>query len=100
MRKHQRPNFQPFFRVQEIKYDESAVNIYITTHIIREMIDRGLFHLDSIAIPVTSELSLLSMDLHLTDDRTKPHICRGFPISGFPRSLTDEEPLKRTSMLV
>jgi len=54
-------------------------------------------HLESIVIPVTSESALLSVDLHLTNDRMKPTLCTGFPISGFPRSLADGEPLKRTS---
>ncbi|KAF1996801.1 hypothetical protein P154DRAFT_565860 [Amniculicola lignicola CBS 123094] len=97
MRKHQRPNFQPFLVVQEINRSESAQEILITARIIDDMINRGLFRLDSIAIPVSSESSLLSMDLHLTDDRMKPHICCGFPISGFPRSLADGEHLKRTT---
>ncbi|KAI8938298.1 hypothetical protein NX059_005951 [Plenodomus lindquistii] len=97
IRKHQRPNFQPYFHVKEVKHEESAQDIYITARVIREMIDRGLFHLGSIAIPVTSESSLLSINLHLTDDRMKPHIHPGFPISGFPRSVADGEPLKRAS---
>ncbi|KAF2134377.1 hypothetical protein P153DRAFT_402048 [Dothidotthia symphoricarpi CBS 119687] len=99
IRKHQRPHFQPFFQVQEVKHNQSAQKIYITAHIVHEMIDRGLFHLDSIVMPVTSEASLLSIDLHLTDDRRKRHVCYGFPISGFPRSLADGEPLKRTASI-
>lgn len=97
IRKHQRPNFQPFFHVKEVKHEESAQDIYITARAIYEMNDRGLFHLEYIAIPVTSESSLLSIDLHLTDDSMKPHVRHGFPISGFPRSLADGEPLKKTT---
>lgn len=97
IRKHQRPNFQPFFHVKEVKHEESAQDIYITARVVHEMTDRGLFHLESIVIPVTSESSLLSIDLHLTDDRMKPHVRPGFPISGFPRSLADGEPLKKAT---
>lgn len=92
LRKHQGPNFQPFFRIQEVKQNQSAQKVHIKVHVIHEMIDRGLFNLESIVIPVTSEASLLSMDLHLVNDR-----CSGFPISGFPRSLADGEPLKRAT---
>jgi len=97
IRKHQRPSFQPFFHVKEVKHEESAQDIFITAKIIHEMIDRGLFYLESVAIPMTSESSLLSIDLHLTDDRMKPHVRPGFPISGFPRILADGEPLKKSS---
>jgi len=97
IRKHQRPSFQPFFHVKEVKHEESAQDIFITAKIIHEMIDRGLFYLESVAIPMTSESSLLSIDLHLTDDRMKPHVRPGFPISGFPRILADGEPLKKST---
>jgi hypothetical protein len=62
---------------------------------ISEMIDLGLFNLGSIAIPVTTDTAILSIDLHLAND---PHLCSGCPISGFPRNLSDGEPLKRASM--
>ena len=99
IRKHQKPNFQPFFRVQEVKYIESAQNIYVTDSIIREMTDRGLFYLGTIVIPVTSKSSLLSMDLHMTENLRNSPKCLGFPISGFPRSLADSEPLMKASKL-
>jgi hypothetical protein len=56
------------------------------------MIDLGQFNLGSIAIPVTMETSMLSIDLHLS---TEAHLSSGCPISGFPRNLSDGEPLKR-----
>jgi hypothetical protein len=77
--------------------DDTSQCIDITTQTIREMSDRGLFHLNSIVIPVTSEEAVVSIDLHLTDDRTMWRGKSGFPISGFPRLLADGEPLKMTS---
>lgn len=97
MRKRQLPSFRPFFRVQEVKRQETAQNIYITPKIISEMIDIGLFNLGSVAIPVSSHSALLAIDIHLTNDKTRPHLCCGFPISGFPRTLADGEALKRAS---
>ena len=99
MLRHQKTHFQPFFRVQEVRYIESAQEIYVTATIIREMTNRGFFHLGSIAIPVTSESSLLSMDLHMSENPMNPRVCLGFPISGFPRSLANGEPLKKDSKL-
>ena len=78
-------------------HDESAQNVLVTANIIHEMIDRGLFRLESIVIPMTLENSLLAMDLHLVDNRMKPGVGDSFPISGFPRRLSDDEALKRAS---
>jgi hypothetical protein len=77
--------------------DDASQCIHVTTQTIREMTDRGLFHLDSIVIPVTSDEAVVSIDLHLTDDRTMRRGKSGVPISGFPRLLADGETLKRTS---
>jgi hypothetical protein len=78
-------------------HDEASQCIHVTTQTIREMTDRGLFHLDSIVIPVSSEEAVVSIDLHLNDDRAMRRGQSGFPISGFPRLLADGEPLKKTS---
>jgi hypothetical protein len=77
--------------------DDTTQCIHITTQTIREMKDRGLFDLNSIVIPVTSEDAAISIDLHLTDGRSTRRGQRGLPISGFPRLLADGETLKRTS---
>ncbi|CAN9312297.1 unnamed protein product [Alternaria alternata] len=98
IRKHQTPYFQPFFRIQEAMRDESSQCIQVETQTIRDMTERGLFRLDSVVIPVTSEGAEVSIDLHLTDDRTR-HGQRGLPISGFPRHLADGEPIKKTTSL-
>lgn len=75
--------------------DAASQCIHVTTQNIREMTERGLFCLDSIVIPVTSEEAVVTIDLHLTDDRAR-HSQSGLPISGFPRVLVDAEPLKKT----
>jgi hypothetical protein len=85
--------------VQEVNHDETAVFIQLTSQIIREMTDRGLFCLNSIAIPLTSDVSVVSIDLYLVDERSSQRRLPGVPISGFPRSLSDGDSLslKRTS---
>jgi hypothetical protein len=77
--------------------DDTAQFISVTTQAIREMSDRGLFRLDSIVIPVSSEDAEVSIVLHLNDDRTLRRGRYGFPISGFPRRLADGESPKGTS---
>jgi hypothetical protein len=77
-------------------HDDASQCIPITTQTIREMIDRGLFHLESIVIPVTTEEAVVMIDLHLNDDRATRRGRSGIPISGFPRLLADGEPLKKT----
>ncbi|KAF1847324.1 uncharacterized protein K460DRAFT_278260 [Cucurbitaria berberidis CBS 394.84] len=93
--KFKRRNFQPFFRVHEVTHDENAQDIQLGHDILEDMIEVLDFRMDTITIPVTSESALVSIDLHLTDDAMKPELRNGFPISGFPRSLADDEPLKR-----
>lgn len=77
--------------------DDTSQCIHVTTQTIRDMTDRGLFHLNSIVIPVSSEEAVVSINLHLTYDRTMRRGQSGLPISGFPRFLADGESLKRTS---
>jgi hypothetical protein len=77
--------------------DDASQCIYVTTQTIRDMTDRGLFHLESIVIPVVSEESVVLIDLHLNDDRVPRRGRSGFPISGFPRLLAEGDTLKRTS---
>lgn len=95
IRKHQLPHFQPFFLVQEVMCDEAAQHIYITQENIREMTERGLFHLQSIVIPVTSEKAIVTIHLHLKDEQVIRRSQSGFAISGFPRELADGELLKK-----
>lgn len=84
--------------MQEVNHDETAVFVQLKPQIIREMTDRGLFCLESIAIPLTSDVSVVSIDLHLFDEHSNSRGRPGVPISGFPRSLSDEDALslKRT----
>jgi hypothetical protein len=79
---------QPDFRIQECMSDESE-RIYVTRQIVREMTERGLFHLDSVMIPMSNEESFISIDLHLTGNTR-------YPISGFPRLLADGDVLRKT----
>lgn len=75
-------------QTQEIELDRT---------VLENMIDSRFFHVQPIEIPVTTESALLAIDLHLTNDSIKEDLLTGFPISGFPRSLADDEPLNRTS---
>lgn len=59
------------------------------------MTERGLFHLESIVIPVTSEEAIVTIHLHLKDERVIRRSQSGFAISGFPRVLADGELLKK-----
>jgi two-component SAPR family response regulator len=77
-------------------HDEKSQCIYVTSQIIRDMTERGLFFLDSIVIPVTSEGAEVSIDLHLNVNCTTQQASSGLPISGFPRLLADGEPMKKT----
>ncbi|KAJ8114147.1 hypothetical protein OPT61_g3904 [Boeremia exigua] len=95
IRRHQQPNFQPFFLIQEALCDETSQCIEFTTETIHKMTDRGLFHLDSVVIPVTSEEAVVSIDLQLTNNRGLRRDQTGHPISGFPRILADGELLKK-----
>lgn len=61
---------------------------------IQNMIQRGSFEWGKLAIRVTSENAIVSIDLHL-NDRGGYSQQYPLPISGFPRSLADAEPLKR-----
>jgi hypothetical protein len=95
IRKHQLPHFQPFFLVQESMRDEAAQYIHITQVNIREMTERGLLHLESIVIPVTSEEAIVTIHLHLNNEQAILRSQSGFAISGFPRVLADGEHLKK-----
>lgn len=94
MQKHQLGSFQPYFHIREIKYGEKVQNVLITSTIISGMTDRGFFDVGSIVIPVTEQTGIISINLHLTDDKSNSQP-NGLPISGFPRSLADVDPLKR-----
>lgn len=97
MQRHQLHSFQPYFKIQETKHGESAQYVHLTREIIGGMIDTGYFSVGSIVIPVSKDSGLVSINLHLTNDKRKPHPFSGFPISGFPRNLAEGDPIKRTS---
>lgn len=94
MKKHQLPHFQPFFRIQESMRDDTTQCVHIAAQTVRDMTERGLFHLDSVVIQLSSEDAIVSIHLQLTSDRPQPD-SPGFPISGFPRQLADADTLKR-----
>ena len=100
MQRHQLHSFQPYFKLQEVKQNEKAQTITITQEIISMMINTGYFSVGSIVIPVSKEAAFVAINLHLSNDKKKPHPYSGFPISGFPRSLADGETLKKTSKYV
>jgi hypothetical protein len=90
--------FQPYFRIQEVNRDGSEQIIRLTEQIIRDMTDRGQFCLDLINIDISAKESMVAIDLHLVaDDRSVLSGCHGYAISGFPRTLDDDEVLKMTS---
>ncbi|EUC48828.1 hypothetical protein COCMIDRAFT_2285 [Bipolaris oryzae ATCC 44560] len=89
--KFQRYRFQPFFRIYEVGNVEHTQEIELSRNVLEDMVDTRLFDLGPIVIPVTSESALLAIDLHLTDDHMQPTLSTGFPISGFPRNLTEGE---------
>ncbi|KAF1965273.1 hypothetical protein BU23DRAFT_604288 [Bimuria novae-zelandiae CBS 107.79] len=97
MQRHQLYSFQPYFKVQEVKQGDKAQTIKLTQEIISTMINTGYFSVGSIVIPVSKEVAFVSINLHLSDDKKKPHPFSGFPISGFPRSLADGETIKKTT---
>ncbi|PVI02430.1 hypothetical protein DM02DRAFT_701953 [Periconia macrospinosa] len=92
-----RRSFQPFFRVHEVVHNEQAQDIKLDRQVLEDMIDVLEFRMSDITIPISTETALITIDLHLTNDPMKPHLRTGFPISGFPRSLVDEEAPKRTT---
>ena len=96
MQRHQLHSFQPYFKIQETKHGEKAQYVNLTREIIGGMIDTGHFDVGSIVIPVSKDSGLVSINLHLTNDKRKPHPFSGFPVSGFPRNLAEGEPIKRT----
>lgn len=96
LQRHQLHSFQPYFRVQEAKHAERVQIIPISRDVIRLVTDISYFDIGSIVIPVSERGSLVSISLHLTDDKEKHRLAWGFQISGFPRSLAEVEPLRRT----
>lgn len=62
------------------------------------MMSKGQFCLGPISIDISSKELVISIELHLmTDNRSALSGCQGYAISGFPRILADDEPLKKTS---
>lgn len=96
LQRHQLRSFQPHFRVQEAKHSEKTEHIVLTREIIRTMTETSYFDIGTIVIPVTQQASIIAIDLYLTNDKKRPYLSNNFPISGFPRSLADGEPLKKT----
>ncbi|KAF2019496.1 hypothetical protein BU24DRAFT_431280 [Aaosphaeria arxii CBS 175.79] len=95
--KFKRRNFQPFFRIHDVADAENAQDIKLNRNVLEDMIEILEFRIEPIVIPVASESALITIDLHLTDDAMKPELRNGFPISGFPRSLCEEELLRKTT---
>lgn len=95
--KFQRYKFQPFFRISEVGNVEHTQDIELSRKVLEDMVDSRSFNLGAIVIPVASDPALLSIDLHLIDDRKQPKFSTSFPISGFPRNLTEGEAVKQTS---
>ncbi|XP_014554875.1 hypothetical protein COCVIDRAFT_39346 [Bipolaris victoriae FI3] len=95
--KFQRYKFQPFFRISEVGNVEHTQDIELSRKVLEDMVDSRSFNLGAIVIPVTSDPALLSIDLHLIDDRKQPKFSTSFPISGFPRNLTEGEAVKQTT---
>ncbi|PSN59126.1 hypothetical protein BS50DRAFT_594903 [Corynespora cassiicola Philippines] len=89
----QTPTFQPYLIVHEVNYHETVHKIYITDEVILDMVHRGSFQLESIAITATSESALLSIDLHLIGGKNQQHQYSSTPISGFPRSFGEKKVL-------
>jgi hypothetical protein len=92
MQKHQLHSFQPFFKIREVMNEETAQCIIISPEIIEKMTKFGYFDIGPIVISVSQQMGFVSIELHLTDNRRIT-----YPISGFPRTLANEGPLKRTS---
>ena len=92
MQKHQLHSFQPYFKIREVMNEETAQCIIISPEIIEKMTKFGYFDIGPIVISISQQMGFVSIGLHLTDNR---HIT--YPISGFPRTLANEGPLKRTS---
>ncbi|PSN60686.1 FabD/lysophospholipase-like protein [Corynespora cassiicola Philippines] len=85
--------FQPYLIVREVNYDGNAHKIYITDEVILDMVHRGSFQLESIAITATSQSALLSIDLHLIGDKNQQHQYSSTPISGFLRGFSEKKGL-------
>lgn len=92
IQKHQLHSFQPYFKIRELMHEETSQYIKISPEIIEKMTKFGYFEIGSIVIPISLQMGLISIELNLTDNRRIT-----YPISGFPRSLTSEELLKRTT---
>ena len=92
MQKHQLHSFQPYFKIREVMHEETAQCIIISPEIIEKMTKFGYFDIGSIVIPISQQMGFVSIELHLTDNQRIT-----YPISGFPRTLANEAPLKRTS---
>jgi hypothetical protein len=74
--------------------------VCLTEQIIRDITDRAQFCLEPISLDIASKDSVIFIDLHLiADDRLAPSGRQGYAISGFPRTLADDEFLKKTGEL-
>lgn len=100
IKQFRRSQFQPYFRVHEVTYEEHAQDIRFDRNVLEDMIEILDFRIKPITVPVSSENALVSMDLHLSDNSLNPELRNGFPISGFPRGLADEEPLKKHCKMI
>jgi hypothetical protein len=100
MQRRQLQSFQPYFEIHEVKHPGRVKRVTITPEVVNMMIEKGYFNVGSVVIPVSKNSDLVTVNLHLTNDKTKPHPLSGFPISGFPQSLVEAEPgMKRSCKL-
>ncbi|KAF2758985.1 hypothetical protein EJ05DRAFT_499409 [Pseudovirgaria hyperparasitica] len=92
LRKHQLQFFQPYFRVFEVNNENMAQKLIITGNVIAKMVEQDHFDMGSIVIPVSLQMGVVSIQLHVDSDK---HYL--YPISGMPRVLTGIEPPKPPS---
>lgn len=85
--------FEPFFLVRPDQDANAATfRVVINNEVIRCMIDKSVFGLPNIYIPLKDEGKATTINLFLSShDGLEPD---GFPISGFPRVLLGEKQVK------
>jgi hypothetical protein len=83
--RHQTPNFQPFFRIQEKHREHLAVNKVLTPDIVQSMITMAEFSMNPIEVRVSDKLGATTICLGLLNENVGKEDVT--PISGFPRVL-------------
>ena len=86
--KLRRKHFQPYFRIQEGNNDSAEQTVDLAREVVRDMTEGGQFCLMPIDVRVTSEESVVTIELFLApSDQATPTGRHGYTISGFPRQL-------------